>query len=154
MTDNLTELFGDVIHTYSRREAIKDGVLVQLSGSGYSGDDWIPTMCAEAGYKIPIAMTATAFQEFVAPIEGSCEAVAHCQDIRGRLWDVLFMTRYAIRAGGRDTTTVLAKLYVVPNIKITDKPHAKKPKLRTIKCVCGPDDDGSPCLTFMLPEED
>jgi hypothetical protein len=23
-----------------------------------------------------------------------------------------------------------------------------------LKAVCGPDDDGSPCLTIMLPEED
>jgi hypothetical protein len=30
----------------------------------------------------------------------------------------------------------------------------QKPTLVTLKAVAGPDDDGQPCLTFMLPEED
>jgi hypothetical protein len=30
----------------------------------------------------------------------------------------------------------------------------QKPTLVTLKAVAGPDDDGQPCLTLMLPEED
>ena len=51
----------DVIATYSRLQAIEDGVLVQLSGPGYQGDAWVPEMVAECGYKIPLAITAAAF---------------------------------------------------------------------------------------------
>ncbi|MCC7419808.1 MAG: hypothetical protein IT428_05985 [Planctomycetaceae bacterium] len=29
-----------------------------------------------------------------------------------------------------------------------------KPSLVTLKCVIGPDDDGKPCLTIMLPNQD
>jgi len=27
-------------------------------------------------------------------------------------------------------------------------------RLKELKCVSGPNDEGEPCLTFMLPEED
>jgi hypothetical protein len=30
----------------------------------------------------------------------------------------------------------------------------KRKMVVTLKAVCGPDDDGKPCLTIMLPEED
>ena len=43
-----SDLFGEVISSYTRREAIEDGVLVQLSGPGYEGDAWVPEMVAEA----------------------------------------------------------------------------------------------------------
>ena len=39
----------NIIDIYTRRQAIEDGVLVQLSGPGYQGDQWIPAMVAEAG---------------------------------------------------------------------------------------------------------
>ena len=51
----------DIIDIYTRRQAIEDGVLVQLSGPGYQGDPWVPAMVAEAGFRYPVAMTATAF---------------------------------------------------------------------------------------------
>ena len=40
----------DIIDIYTRRQAIEDGVPVQLSGPGYQGDPWIPAMVAEAGF--------------------------------------------------------------------------------------------------------
>ncbi len=41
----------DIIDIYTRRQAIEDGVLVQLSGHGYQGDPWMPAMVAEAGFR-------------------------------------------------------------------------------------------------------
>ena len=87
----------DIIDIYTRRQAIDDGVLVQLSGPGYQGDPWIPAMVAEAGFRYPVAMTATAFCSYVSPLEGDGEELAPCQDIKGRLWDVLWMLKAAIR---------------------------------------------------------
>ena len=81
----------EIIDTYTRREAIEDGILVQLSGPGYQGDPWIPAMVAEAGFRYPVAMTTTAFCSYVSPLEGDDEKLAPCQDIKGRLWDVLWM---------------------------------------------------------------
>ena len=51
----------EIIDAYTRREAIEDGILVQLSGLGYQGDPWIPAIVAEAGFRYPVAMTTTAF---------------------------------------------------------------------------------------------
>ncbi len=87
----------DIIDIYTRRQAIEDGVLVQLSGHGYQGDPWVPAMVAEAGFRYPVAMTATAFCSYVSPLEGDGEELAPCQDIKGRLWDVLWMLKAAIR---------------------------------------------------------
>jgi hypothetical protein len=43
----------DIIDIYTRRQALEDGVLVQLSGPGYQGDPWVPAMVAEAGFRYP-----------------------------------------------------------------------------------------------------
>lgn len=146
----------DMIHTYSRRQAIDDGLLVQLSGVGYQGDPKIPAACQEAGFKFPIAMTAQAFTKCVTPLEGSSETLAPGQDLQGRLWDVLNMLRYAIKRGGGDCDTVLFHLLVVPNVLDTPAGGKRHPRAKrvTLKSVCGPEDDLSPCITIMLPHED
>lgn len=72
----------DVIHRYTRKQAIEDGVLVQLSGPGYEGDPWVPEMVAELGFRYPVAMTATAFARYVDLTPAAEKA---CNDIQGRL---------------------------------------------------------------------
>ena len=67
----------DIIDIYTRRQAIEDGVLVQLSGPGYQGDPWVPAMVAEAGFRYPVAMTATAFCRYVAPLENETNFLVH-----------------------------------------------------------------------------
>ncbi len=89
----------DIIDIYTRRQAIEDGVLVQLSGPGYQGDPWMPAMVAEAGFRYPVAMTTTAFCRHVSPLDGDDEKLAPCQDIKGRLWDVLSRHRSRNAAG-------------------------------------------------------
>ena len=86
----------EVIHTYTRRQAIEDGVLFQVSGPGYQGDDWVPKMAAELGYKIPIAMTARVFATLAAlwPINrGRCESPIRFQFPPGQLR--LFFSAYS-----------------------------------------------------------
>jgi len=151
MSDNLHDLFGEVIHTYTRRQAIEDGVLVDLCGDDQ--DAWMPAMVREAGFKIPVAMTTTAFVDCVCPIEGDGMQLAPCQDIKGRLWDVLLMLLCAIRSGSQDRSTVHYQLYVVPNIPIGSKRNPRA-KVVTLKAVIGPDDDGRPCITIIYPHED
>jgi len=133
----------DVIHTYTRRQAIEDGVLVQLSGPGYEGDAWIPEMVAEIGYRAPVAITAAAFAKCV---ELTPAAERACNDLKGRLWDVLYMLRLAIGRSRPDQDTVWFDVWCVVN-------RAKPQEVR-LKSVCGPGDDAEPVLTIMLPEED
>lgn len=133
----------DVIDRYTRRQAIEDGVLVQLSGPGYEGNPWVPEMVAELGSKFPVAITATAFGRYV---EMTPAAEKACNDIKGRLWDVLYMLRLAIGRCPPGQDTVWFNLYCVVK--------RVKPQLVRLKSVCGPGDDAEPVLTIMLPEED
>ena len=66
-------VFGDVIYAYTRRQAIEDGVLVDVTET-----------VREAGFKWPFAMTS----EVWALIEDIPEKYGY-EDVTGRLWDVL-----------------------------------------------------------------
>jgi hypothetical protein len=127
----------DVIHTYTRSQAISDGVLVDCSQS------WLGEMAREAGIRYPIAMTATAFATLVQ-LTPAAEVMAN--DERGRWWDVVWMYRHAVRQTSPGRTELRFDLLCV-----VDEP---RPTRHTVKTVCGPDDRGEPCLTFMLAGED
>lgn len=123
----------DLIHCYSRREAMEDGTLIDVT----------PT-AREAGFVIPVALTAAVWERHVRVPAG-----VPCQDEAGRLWDVFTMLRYGIRTGGRkNSDTVRFSVCVRNDDREGDPPEVE------LKAVCGPDDDGSPCLTVMLPDED
>ena len=150
MTTTLEDLFGPVIHAYTRKQAIADGVLVDLSSTT---DAWVPAMVREAGITIPVAMTTTAFVDCVSPIDGDGLQLAPGQDIKGRLWDVLWMFVCAVRSGGQDESEILFRLRVVPNIPVGSK-RQPRAKLVTLKAVIGGDDNGAPSITIMYPHED
>ena len=84
----------EVISSYSRAQAIEDGVLVDVS-----------SVAKEAGIKFPVAMTATVWGKYVGVPEG-----VGWQDESGRLWDIVWMFRCA--AAKFDGDTLLFKLYV------------------------------------------
>jgi hypothetical protein len=102
----------------------------------------------EAGFKYPVALTCEAWGRYVEVPDPSADG---CQDLRGRLWDILWMARCAaqklIPAIWRDATTFLYVLYV-------RNANDEKPKRVQLKAVCGPGDQGEPVITVMLPEED
>ena len=113
MTTTLENLFGPVIHAYTRKQAIEDGLLVDLSNTT---DPWVKAMVREAGITIPVAMTTTAFVDCVSPIDGDGLQLASGQDIKGRLWDVLWMFVCAVRSGGANKSEIFFRLRVVPNV--------------------------------------
>lgn len=121
-----------IIFAYTRTQAIADGVLIDVSDTA-----------REAGFKLPVAVTAAVWAEYVA-----VPANVSGQDERGRLWDVLSMLRFAIRARPESGPEVLYALHVRNDNRDTPPP------LVTLKAVCGPDDDGTPCVTIMTRTED
>lgn len=127
----------DVIYAYTRQQAIEDGVLVDLM------QPELVELVHNAGLKFPVAMTAAAFHDYV---ELSPKAKEAGNDIKGRLWDVLWMLRHGIRTQKVNRDTVLFEFYCV-----TDQ---IKPKLCKLKAVCGPGDQGEPVITIMHPWED
>ena len=125
----------DLIHTYTRAEAIEDGVLVDVSETA-----------REAGFRYPVALTRAVFEKCVA-VPDFLEGV---QDERGRLWDVLWVVRSAIRSASPGESTVRFRLYVRNTLR--ERLTAKD--LVDLKAHCGPGDTPEPVVTIMLPEED
>lgn len=119
----------NVIFAYTRAEAIADGVLVDVT-----------ELAKEAGFKYPVALTSPVFEAFVRVPEG-----VSGQDETGRLWDILNLLRFGI-AKSKGESEILFQLYV--------RNDNRKAKLVTLKSVCGPNDDASPCITVMMPDED
>lgn len=128
------ELFGEPISIYTRVQAIADGVLVEVDS----------TIVKEAGIKFPVAMTAAVYAECV---KMNNRAERACNDVTGRLWDVLWMLRNACRTANGSTLFFTVRV-------VTPTGRGIAPKPVRLKAVCGPSDDLSPCLTVMFPEED
>ena len=121
-----------LIFSYSRKDALADGVLIDVTETA-----------REAGFRYPVAMTSAAWATCVKVPER-----VPGQDETGRLWDVLTMLSHACRSRnpGGDESVRLFDVLVLND-------HSG-PKPVKLKAVCGPDDDAGPCLTVMLPEED
>ncbi len=119
----------EVISSYSRAQALDDGMLIDVS-----------TVAREAGIKFPVALTAAVWAEYVKVPAG-----VTCQDEAGRLWDILWMMRSSIRlaAGG----AVLVYELLVRN-------DNGAPKKVTLKALCGPGDNAAPVITICMPLED
>ena len=129
--------FGEVISTYTRAQALADGVLLDAGPSS-----------REAGFRWPVALTAAAWSDCVEWTEDDSVRQVH-QDLSGRLWDVLYMASHAIRTSIEPSDTLQFKLYRVPR-----DGHSKEAELVTLKLIVGPGDHGEPVITILLPDED
>lgn len=130
-------LFGEVISTYTRAQAIEDGVLIDAG-----------SMAQEAGFKWPVAVTSAAWADCIAWTEDDNRQQVY-QDESGRLWDVLFMASHAIRQGSGSGDRLLFKLY-----RVRRDGYSKEAILATLKLIVGPGDQGKPVITILLPNED
>ncbi len=139
MTTSTTEqaFFGKVISSYTRREALADGVLVDAGA-----------LAQDAGFRWPVALTAGVWQDCVAWTETD-NVVQTYQDETGRLWDVLFMAAFAIRTTADPHDRLMFKLYRIPRDGVS-----RESILVTLKLLVGPGDAGEPVMTILLPHED
>ena len=101
--DNSTEspFFGEVVYSYSRAQALADGVLIDVTDTA-----------REAGFRWPVALTGGVWMDCVAWSEID-SAKQTPQDESGRLWDVVFMAAYAVRTqtgGGAELLYDLARV--------------------------------------------
>lgn len=126
--ETMEQLFGEVISSYSRAQAIEDGALVNVS-----------SVAREAGIRYPVAMTRTVWEQYVEVPKG-----VRAQDVNGRLWDVLWMFRCTARNADGDTF----------RFQLRVRNTNGRAQLVTLKSNCGPGDDPRPVITIMLPEED
>ena len=122
----------DLIHRYTRAEAIADGVLVDVSATA-----------REAGIRWPVALTRAVWERCV-----SVPAGVVGQDEAGRLWDVLWLLRWSIGLCEGGACEVRFAVHV------RNDNRERTPPLVRLKAVSGPGDQGEPVLTVMLPHED
>jgi hypothetical protein len=114
------------IVSYSRAQAIEDGVLVDVT-------EWASSREMMGGFRIPVAMTAAVWAEVQAP-EDSYEST------RGRANDVLLMASLAAR---RHIDHDHANFTVEVGGEII-----------ALWIHIGPGDNGEPVATIMLQGED
>ncbi len=117
----------EVIYSYTREQALEDGVLVDVT-----------ELAQEAGFRIPVAVTRALWDGYVVPNARQRNAG---QSTTGRLWDVLFMLLWEIQAGAQHTSSILFR-------GIFDKKEVE------LKALCHPGDNMEPVITIMFPCED
>ena len=125
-------VFGEVISSYDREQALEDGVYIDISA-----------MAKEAGIRFPVAITSNLYHKYVVPSE---KAKTMGQSIDGRLWDVLTMFRFAAK------NTKGSKL----SFKVIFQDGVRDRKIIEILSVCGPISatDSSPAISIYLLEDD
>ena len=131
IADGITA-FGPVVYAYTRKQAIADGVQVDVTKTAQ-----------EAGIKYPMFLTRAVWDAYV-----TVPPDVTAQDEAGRLWDIVWMTRFGIIRAKPGVDRIPVALYVR-----NDNTRAHLVKLIA---TCGPLDinDPQPAITVMMPDED
>jgi len=122
----------DIIFAYTRKQAIDDGEQVDVSDTA-----------AEAGIRLPVFLTRRVYDAYV-----TVPPNVSCQDEAGRLWDIVWMLRFAIKSGRSDGDRIVYSLYV--------RNDNRRPRLVKLVATCGALDMDAPepAITVRLPGED
>ena len=132
-TNNADSPQWDVVYQYTRSQAIADGFQIEVTKTAQ-----------EAGIRFPVFITRGVYEQCVAVPPGVTG-----QDEAGRLWDVVWMLRFAIIRSQPGTSRLTVALYV----RNSDSHPARLVKL--IATAGAVDiDDPAPAITVMLPDED
>ena len=124
--------FGEVVYSYTRSQAIADGVQVEVTKTAQ-----------EAGIRFPVFLTRTVYDAYVTvppDVTG--------QDEAGRLWDVVWMLRFAILKAQPGQNRLPFALYI--------RNDNHRPRLIKLVASCGAldIDEPQPAITVMMPDED
>jgi hypothetical protein len=122
----------ELISVYSRADALRDGVLIDLSD-----------LARQAGFRIPLAVTEAVYRSYLDP---SPELANEGQSFAGRAWDLLQILRFAA-AVYTDRSEIHFKVLFVLSPGCPPEPVP-------LKALCHPGDNGEPILTVLLPNED
>ncbi len=122
----------DLIFSYSRAQALADGVLIDVS-----------ELAREAGFKLPVAVSDTLYHGYLMP---PLDLVKAGLSFEGRLWDTLSVLRYAIKASPATERLSFTVLFA--------QAPDTAPEPVNLLAVCGPGDSSEPVITIMLPSDD
>jgi hypothetical protein len=137
--------FGELVHAYSRAQAIADGVLVDVTRQASPAE-------MHGGFVVPVAVTAALW----AAIEAIPDSLAGIADSRGRLHDVLWMASLAVRrqAGASFASFALRRPAEDRIPFAVHLPYrGTRKRTQALALVVGPGDHGEPVVTIGLAEE-
>lgn len=122
----------DLIHSYTRAEAIADGELIDVTGSAI-----------DAGFRCPVALTRATWEGAVAlprDYEGQFDEVQRLTSLLSAAYRAISLAAIA-----KSDTAVFAFPIYNATLKTTE-PLA-------LKACCSPGDDAEPVIIIMLPDE-
>lgn len=125
--------FGTIVHRHARADLLDFGDLVDVS---------LPALCV--GFKLPVAISRTAWVECVAPLE-ECIEQPDGQAGALRLSTLLFAAIDTARKNP-DKAELLFSFAL--------KRSGKAPRRKRLKLICGAGDHGEPVLTVLDRHED
>lgn len=121
----------EIIYAYSRKQALEDGVLIDVTQEAQ-----------EVGFKIPVAVTSRLYHEYICPPKG---LEGYGQSVAGRLHDVLWLAVITARSHPDASHLGYNVLFqMLPGV----------PEAVQVIAHIGPGDQGEPVLTIMLPGDD
>ncbi len=126
----------NIIYSYSRADAIKDGVLHDVTETA-----------KKCGFRIPVAITDTIWARW---INATPEQQEYGQTTEARLRDVLAVLFFRIRALPKDATPTRL-VFKVRFLMDAEKEGYEEPELTAD---CGPGDQGEAVITILLPDYD
>ena len=124
--------FGNVIYSYTRAQAIEDGVLIDVTADAKA-----------TGFKVPTVITENLYHRYVEVPTGLDGGFG--QSSAGRLHDLLTLALFAARSSkGTDRVYFKVDFLMEPG----------RLEEANIIAHIGPGDNAEPVLTIMLPEDD
>ncbi len=124
----------EIIHAYSRADAIRDGALISVD----------ETLSKQAGLNFPVALCRDVWDTYVDWTDADTKRQTH-QDLKGRLWDILCMLKFAILLSKNVNDRLRFSLRVVPK-GLNSK--AKQAKLIHLWAHIHPGDELEPVITI------
>ena len=122
----------DVIHSYTRSQALEDGVLIDIT-----------ELAKEAGFRFSTAVSANLYYNVLTPVSSLS---SQGQSFEGRVWDMLNVLRASIKSNPDTSRLTFSPLFImVPGMP---------PSPIEIVSTIGPGDNLEPVLTIFLPEDD
>lgn len=131
---NNDSIFGNVIYSYTRANALDDGVLVDITKAPAT---------IEAGIRIPVAVTNAVFN-VLDPDE---KLRSKGQSFEGRLWDLWTIFKHELKRKTREAD----EIHFAPLFLTNDR---QEPVPIKMWAKCGPGDNAEPVITIMLEGED
>lgn len=122
----------ECIYSYSRAQAIEDGVLVDVTETA-----------SKVGLRYPVAVTDTLYHRY---IESTTILESEGQTVNGRLMDVLMLLMFEIKRARGNASEL--------HFKVSFLMDSMKTESVDVWADINGGDDGNPVITIMLEGED